>query len=90
LQGQAQRLRDSLALYDQAVAAVFESDGLTTVSLQRVGAIGAFRRKELQLKPGRYVATGSRDGYRDVRREFVVVPGGTVVVVEVRCTEVVS
>jgi hypothetical protein len=55
-----------------------------------VGAIGAFRRKELRLKPGRYVATGSRDGYRDVRREFVVVPGGTVVVVEVRCTEVVS
>lgn len=90
LQGQAQRLRDSLALYDQAVAAVFESDGLTTVSLQRVGAIGAFRRKELRLKPGRYVATGSRDGYRDVRREFVVVPGGTIVVVEVRCTEVVS
>jgi hypothetical protein len=90
LQGQAQRLRDSLALYDQAVAAVFESDGLTAVSLQRVGAIGAFRRKELRLKPGRYVATGSRDGYRDVRREFVVVPGGTVVVVEVRCTEVVS
>jgi hypothetical protein len=79
-----------LALYDQVVSAVFESDGLTAVSLQRVGAIGAFRRKELRLKPGRYVVTGSRDGYRDVRREFTVLPGSTPVVVEVRCTEVVS
>ena len=90
LQGQAQRLRDSLALYDQVVAAMFESDGLTAVSLQRVGTIGTFRRKEIRLKPGRYVVTGSRDGYRDVRREFLVVPGSTPVVIEIRCTEVVS
>jgi hypothetical protein len=49
-----------------------------------------FTRKELQLKPGRYVAIGSRPGYRDVRREFTLTPGGTAVVVDVRCTEAVS
>jgi hypothetical protein len=52
--------------------------------------MGAFRRKELRLKPGRYVALGVRDGFRDVRREFVVLPGGTPVVIDVRCTEAVS
>jgi tetratricopeptide (TPR) repeat protein len=90
LRDQSDRLRGSLQLYDRPVPAVLESDGLTTVSLQRVGALGEFRRKELRLKPGRYIAVGSRAGYRDVRREFVVTPGDAPVVVEVRCTEAVS
>lgn len=90
LQAQTSRLREALRLYDQPVPAVLESDGLTAVTVQRVGSMGVFRRKELRLKPGRYVAIGSRDGYRDVRREFVVTPGGAPVVVEVRCTEAVS
>jgi hypothetical protein len=90
LRSQSARLRDSLRLYDQPVPAVLESDGLTVVSVQRVGSMGAFRRKELRLKPGRYVALGVRDGFRDVRREFVVLPGGAPVVIDVRCTEAVS
>jgi hypothetical protein len=90
LRSQSTRLRDTLKLYDQPVAAVLQSDGLTEVTLQRWGAVGTFTRKELQLKPGRYVAIGSRPGYRDVRREFTLMPGGAAVVVDVRCTEAVS
>jgi tetratricopeptide (TPR) repeat protein len=90
LRGQSDRLRGSLRLYDQPVPAVLESDGLTAVSIQRVGAMGTFRRKELRLRPGRYVALGVRDGFRDVRREFIVLPGGAPVVIDVRCTESVS
>jgi hypothetical protein len=90
LRSQTTRLRDTLKLYDQPVAAVLQSDGLTQVTLQRVGAVGMFTRKELQLKPGRYVAIGSRPGYRDVRREFTLTPGGAAVTVDVRCTETVS
>ena len=89
LRSQTARLRDTLRLYDQPVAAVLQSDGLTQVTLQRWGAVGAFTRKELQLKPGRYVAIGSRPGYRDVRREFTLAPGAAAVVVDVRCTEAV-
>ena len=90
LESQTTRLRDTLRLYDQPVALVLQSDGLTRVTLQRVGGIGAFTRKELSLKPGRYVLTGDRPGFRDVRREFTVLPGSTGLVVDVRCTETIS
>ncbi|NBU24181.1 MAG: hypothetical protein EBS39_00870 [Gammaproteobacteria bacterium] len=69
---------------------MLESDGLTQVTLQRWGAVGAFTRKELRLKPGRYVAIGTRAGYRDVRREFTLSPGAAAPVIVVRCTEAVS
>jgi len=90
LRGQTEQLRAAMRLYDQPVLAVIESDGITVVSVQRVGSFGAFTRRELQLKPGRYVAIGSRAGFRDVRREFTVLPGSSAVVVQVRCTETIS
>ena len=52
-----------------------ESDQLTSVTLYRVGALGAFAAKEVELRPGTYTAIGSRDGYRDVRQTFTVRPG---------------
>ncbi|MFM7707527.1 MAG: tetratricopeptide repeat protein, partial [Gammaproteobacteria bacterium] len=90
LRAQSTRLRDTLKLYDRPVAAVLRSDGLTEVTLQRWGTVGTFTSKEIKLKPGRYIAIGSRPGYRDVRREFTLTPGAAPVVVEVRCTETVS
>lgn len=90
LRAQSARVRELLRVYDQPVAAVLESDGLTQVTLQRWGAVGAFTRKELQLKPGRYVAIGTRPGYRDVRREFTLSPDASPPVIVVRCTEAVS
>ena len=90
LKNQADRLRETLRLYETAVIAVLESDGLTMVSVQRVGNFGAFTRRELSLKPGRYVAIGSRAGYRDVRQEFTVMPSSTTVIVSIRCTETIS
>ena len=90
LRSQTEKLRVTLQLYDQPVLAVLESDGATLVSVQRVGSFGAFTRREVQLKPGRYVAVGSRTGFRDVRREFTITPGAGGVVVEVRCTEAIS
>lgn len=90
LKEQSEKLRELLRLYDRPVLAVIESDGLTLVSVQRVGNFGAFERRELSLKPGRYVAVGVRAGYRDVRREFLVTPGATNIVVTVRCSEAIS
>lgn len=48
------------------------SDGMTQVAVLRVQRLGQFDETTLPLTPGRYVATGTRTGYRDVRREFVV------------------
>ena len=90
LQGQSERLREALRLYETPVVAVIESDGLTLVSVQRVGNFGSFTRRELSLKPGRYVVIGSRAGFRDVRQEFLVTPTSTDLVVTVKCTEAIS
>ena len=49
-----------------------QSDNLTDVIVYKVGKMGLFETKELSLRPGKYVAIGRRDGYRDVRIEFLV------------------
>lgn len=75
LNARADALAEALELAVTPVRVVLESDDMTDVVLHRVGRFGAFTRRDLELKPGRYTAVGSRPGYRDVRREFVVQPG---------------
>jgi tetratricopeptide (TPR) repeat protein len=65
-----------------------ESDGLTEVSVLRVGSLGTFREKSIPLKPGSYVVVGKRPGYRDARRTLVVAPGKSPEPLRVRCDEV--
>jgi len=87
LQGQVERLG---ALLEQAVTPVpvtLESDGLTRVTVHRVGEIGRFERHELSLTPGRYVAVGSRDGFRDVRVAFRVSHDAPPEPVRIQCEE---
>ena len=67
------------------VPLVLVSDNLTEVIIHKVGAIGAFERTELSLRPGRYVIVGSRDGCRDVRKEIVLASG--MPPVDIRCAE---
>ena len=66
---------------------LIESDGFTQVALSRIARLGVLQQKKLSLIPGRYVVTGSRDGYRDVRREFEVPQGARNVQVDIRCVE---
>jgi eukaryotic-like serine/threonine-protein kinase len=75
LRSRADALAAALALASTPVTVAFESDGRTEVVVHRVGRLGAFERRALELKPGRYTAVGSRPGYRDVRREFTVEMG---------------
>ena len=63
------------------------SDNLTNVSIYKVAKLGAFVARELALRPGTYVAVGSRLGYRDVRLEFRVAPEIDMQPVVVRCEE---
>ena len=49
-----------------------QSDNLTDVVVYKVGKMGMFQTRELNLRPGKYIAIGRRDGYRDVRIEFLV------------------
>jgi len=87
LEGQTERLRESLRVAAIPVPVVFQSDNQTEVVIYKVGSLGMFQSRTLDLKPGRYVAVGSRDGYRDVRRSFQVLPQGTDAPIVMSCEE---
>ena len=65
------------------------SDGMTAVSVYKVGRFGTFFNRELQLRPGNYVAIGVRAGYRDVRVEFRVAPEIDIQPIVVSCEEAI-
>ena len=84
----AARELERLAAAAQApVRLRLESDGLTDVVIYRVGQYGAFSTRDVELLPGRYTVVGTRNGYRDVRREVVLPPGAPAAAVVVRCEE---
>lgn len=68
-------------------AVQLSSDNLTQVTLYKVGELGQFTTREVQLRPGRYVAVGIREGYRDVRVEFTVEPDQPLPAVDIRASE---
>ena len=87
LEEQIAQLNRLVALASTPIPVELRSDQLTIVTLYRVGALGAFATKQVELKPGTYTAIGSRDGYRDVRQTFTVVPGRAPQPVSVICVE---
>ncbi|HXV39591.1 MAG TPA: protein kinase [Steroidobacteraceae bacterium] len=64
-----------------------QSDGVTSVTIYRVGQYGSFSVRDVELLPGRYTVVGTRNGYRDVRQEVVLPPGTPEAAVVVKCEE---
>ena len=64
-----------------------QSDNSTEVAVYRVGRFGKFTTRDLKLRPGTYTVVGTRDGYRDVRKEITILPGKAIGSVVVRCDE---
>jgi hypothetical protein len=87
LSQQVQNLEIAVQLASTPIPVTFESDTLTEVVIRGVGTLGSFDRRDVPLKPGRYVVLGRRDGYRDARSEISVIPGRQQPVVGIRCTD---
>ena len=87
IRSQVSRLELLLPTFNQPVMLALESDNATEVAIQRVGFFGAFERREVSLKPGKYTVTGKRSGFRDVRREITVAPGQAEQTIVIRCLE---
>jgi len=87
LESQIARLEVLLEHVSTPVAVVLESDAQTEIMVYRVGRLGTFTRRELNLKPGAYTVVGSRSGYRDVRLQLVVTPGTPPKPLVIRCTD---
>jgi len=96
VEGEGPKRRDAIAKLEALVASYSRpmelqivSDTLTDVTLQRIGRLGKFDRRVLEVRPGRYVAVGSRAGFRDVRVEFTVEPGKPLAPIRVLCEEAI-
>jgi len=90
LSGQITRLESALTIANSPVEVVFRSDNQTHVVLFRVAELGQFEQVSMKLRPGKYVAAGTRGGYRDVRVEFIVTGEPLDEPIVVRCEEPVG
>jgi hypothetical protein len=87
LQKQLATLKDWIARADVPVSIALQSDNVTQVTIYRVGTLGTFAERSLELVPGSYTVVGTRPGYRDVRREINVRPGAASEPVVIRCED---
>jgi serine/threonine-protein kinase len=87
LQQQLGQLRELFAKLAMEVRVAISSDNTTQVTVAPLGDLGSFSRRELELRPGHYVVTGRRDGFRDVRYELEISPGQYAAALSVQCTE---
>ena len=87
LRSQVTRLEILLPEFDKPVRLALVSDNSTHVEIPRVGDLGTFTRREIELKPGKYTVIGTREGYRDVRRDITVAPGQETQTISVACVE---
>jgi len=95
IKSQIDSLQTVLQQADAEMKVELSSDGLTDISLSREGTrrikLGKFTVRKLALKPGRYVLTGSRLGYRDVRKNIELRSSGEAVQnFYLACTEPVA
>ena len=84
---QVTEVRALLAAAETPLRLVIASDKLTDVTIYRVGRLGAFDRRDMELLPGRYTVVGTRAGFRDVRREITIMPGKAPPELVIRCEE---
>ncbi|MEJ8566370.1 hypothetical protein [Elongatibacter sediminis] len=90
LAGRIARLDDLLRKMRQPITVQLRSDNLTRVTVHRVGSLGTFTTHELSLRPGRYVAVGVREGYRDARVEFTLDPDRPAPVIEISADDKIA
>jgi hypothetical protein len=74
-------------LLDKPVRLSLVSDNATAIAIPSIGQFGTFAKRDIQLKPGRYTVIGTRDGFRDVRRDITIAPGQESQTISVSCSD---
>ena len=87
LEEQITELDRLVRLASTPIRVEIHSDEQTEVTVYRVGQLGKFRVRNLELRPGSYTVVGSRDGFVDVRQTFNVIPGRELSPIMVECVE---
>jgi hypothetical protein len=84
---QLQKLDELVRVAQTTIPVTIESDGLTEVIIYKVGTLGSFHHKEVNLRPGTYTIVGNRNGFKDVRQRVKVKAGQDDLRVTVQCSE---
>jgi tetratricopeptide (TPR) repeat protein len=84
---QIDRLETLLQRANATVNITLRSDEETDVIVYKVARLGRFAQRDLSLRPGTYTASGTRNGYRDVRQSFTVTHDSTPPAVTIICTD---
>jgi tetratricopeptide (TPR) repeat protein len=87
LRSQLVRLGELVQQAETPIRVVLASDNATAVQIYRIGKLGQFEQRDVELMPGRYTVVGTRAGFRDVRKELNLLPGATPPTLVVRCEE---
>jgi hypothetical protein len=65
----------------------FFSDNKTKVTIFKIGSLGLFEKRTIELVPGYYVALGQRIGFRDIRLDFAIEPNEVDKNISIMCVE---
>ncbi len=87
LTAQIEKLDRLVKIAQTPVRITLESDNFTEVAVYKVGRLGRFYTRELNLRPGTYTVVGTRNGYKDVRQTMVVKAGEKDLRVTSKCEE---
>ncbi len=87
LQQQIAQLGSLLQQAAIPVSVTLRSDSQTEVTVYKVGKLGRFDSKTLELRPGSYTAVGIRNGYRDVRQSFTLSHNSPAPTITLICSE---
>ena len=79
------KLEELVSIAQKPLKITIESDNLTDIAVYKVGKLGRFSVRELELRPGTYTVVGTRDGYQDVRQKIEVKPGRQLLRVTIKC-----
>ncbi len=80
-------LRKAVATWGRPVQLTLRSDNKTDVRLRPGRGLGKFKELRLEVLPGDYVASGRRDGYREVRLSIAVPLESGPLAFEIVCDE---
>jgi len=87
LQEQVRQLGDLVRRMSTPMPVELLSDGQTDITIYRVGRLGRFERRVVEILPGAYTVVGARSGFRDVRLTLEVRAGERPAPFAVQCEE---
>lgn len=83
----AATLKEFILLAKQPVSITLQSDNQTDIAIFKVGKLGKFEQRKVDLKIGKYTIVGSRSGFRDVRKVITVSSDMNIKSFKIRCEE---